>query len=96
MWPAQCFGAFAPVCWLNNGLLINLLAALLQCCTHLCRFNLNSFFMESATTALAAEAEIRELIDDKMAAIYNRDEHAVLKSVRRQRNNLRPCPAAAK
>jgi ketosteroid isomerase-like protein len=66
------FVAFAPVCWLNNGLLINLLAALLQCCT------IKTKFMESATTALAAETEIRELIDDKMAAIYNRDEHAVL------------------
>ncbi len=35
--------------------------------------------MESATTTLTAEAEIRELIDDKITAIYNRDEHAVLK-----------------
>ncbi|RWY52287.1 YybH family protein [Mucilaginibacter gilvus] len=34
--------------------------------------------MDKATAALTAETEIRELIDDKIAAIYNRDEHAVL------------------
>jgi ketosteroid isomerase-like protein len=36
--------------------------------------------MAIATEALTAEAEIRELIDDKITAIYNRDEHAVLNS----------------
>ncbi|OOQ61487.1 YybH family protein [Mucilaginibacter pedocola] len=31
-----------------------------------------------ATGSLTAEAEIRELIDDKIIAVYNRDEHALI------------------